>query len=120
MGVRYQMKCLDCKKHYPAGIKDNSFNKKQVAAIKCPICKSKKHIIMRSVSSYGWIGGMTDSKMENFEYRAHINMDKATAERRNAESLTKQGSGYEQFHDTTSNDLNLDEGIHDNEESIVL
>jgi len=117
MGVRYEMKCLECKKHYQAAIKDDGFNKKQVNAIKCIHCKSKRHIIMKSCGNWGMSCGQTSSKMDNFEYRAKTNMDKAQGERRAAEaSQAVHADAYSMPDDLAT----MDEGVFDNDGPIRL
>ena len=121
--ARYELQCNDCKVIYRASVpspKNNiwsSYNKKGVEKVKCTKCGSTKKIIKSSSGGGFTIGGITDSKMENFDYRANVNMEKAKGERRTAEALTKDANPYgNEYYDTS----NLDEGIHDNDEGIVL
>lgn len=122
MMYRYNVSCSKCKHAYVTECEADDFDK-----LKCPECKSAKQgwKSMKTINKnphkiYGrstYIGGITSSKLENFGYRANINMEKAKGERRAAEALSNDPTPYApEYYDTS----NLDEGIHDNEDGIVL
>lgn len=76
---------------------------------KCPEC-GKKKAVDRLISQVN-ILGPTSSKMDNFEYRAGYNLNKAQNESRAAqEEAAKKGvSGYRNIDDISSG-MNFDPG----------
>lgn len=73
--------------------------------VECPKCQSKKKT--KLFPGNVTIGGPTSSKMDNFEYRAGFNMEKAQGERRAAEAASRVGANpYKEL------DHNRDEGMH--------
>ena len=62
----------------------------------CPNCKSKRVEKLLSAGNVLW----TSSKMQNFEIRAGVNMEKAKNERAAAESAQKMKHPYRNIDDT--------------------
>lgn len=102
----YNFECKKCETNWEEMA---SYDPKSIyPTVKCPKCGHKKKD--KLCTGFG-IGGPTSSKMDNFNYRAGFNMEKAKTERRNAEAIVGNASPYKDM----SSDFNLGEGIHDPE-----
>lgn len=101
----YEFSCVSCNHEFEEFTPyDESGTYPNVA---CPKCGSKKK--EKLFPSKMTIVGPTSSKMDNFNYRAGFNLEKAKGERRAAEAASHMGA--DPFNGG-SNDFDLGEGMH--------
>jgi putative FmdB family regulatory protein len=99
----YDFVCSDCGEQYEELTPYDETG--AYPSVECPKCKSQKKT--KLFPDNMTIGGPTSSKLDNFEYRAGFNMEKAKKQRREAEAASRVGaSPYKDL------DYNKDEGLH--------